>query len=162
MEASRVSVQEGYERWAPSYDRDANPVLVLEQRQLGMMLPPLDGKQALDLACGTGRWLDLLLTHGARSVVGVDFSPAMLAVAGGKPTVKGRIIQADCRALPLANGVFDLVICSFALGHLSDLRGVAREVGRVTKPRADVYVSDLHPQAYRLGWQTGFRDSRGA
>src|SRR5208282_2100022 len=39
---------------------------------------------------------------------------------------------------------------------------VAREVGRVATPGADVYVSDLHPLAYGQGWQTRFRDRRGA
>ena len=162
MERSCVSVQEGYERWAPTYDRDPNPLLALEERQLKLMIPPLEGKRVLDLACGTGRWLAWLMTGGASSGVGVDSSPAMLAAAKEKPGVRRRIVQADCRAVPLANAVFDLVVCSFAVGHIPDLRSVAREVGRVTTASADVYVTDLHPLAYGQGWQTGFRDNGGA
>lgn len=162
MERTCVTVQEGYERWAPTYDRDPNPLLALEERQLKLMLPPLAGKRALDLACGTGRWLAWLMTGGANSGVGVDFSPAMLAAAKEKPSLRGRLVQADCRSLPFANAVFDLVVCSFAVGHIPDLRSVAHEVGRVATPKADVYVTDLHPRAYGQGWQTGFRDRRGA
>ena len=162
MERCLVSVQEGYERWAPTYDRDPNPLLALEERQLILMIPPLGGKRVLDLACGTGRWLARLMSGGAGSGVGVDFSPAMLAAAREKSDVKGRVVQADCRAVPFAHAAFDLVICSFAVGHIPDLRSVAREVGRVATPGADVYVSDLHPRAYDRGWQTGFRDRRGA
>jgi malonyl-CoA O-methyltransferase len=162
MERSCVSVQEGYERWAPTYDRDPNPLLALEERQLSHMIPALEGKRVLDLACGTGRWLSWLMSRGASSGAGVDFSPAMLAAAKQKTAVRGRVVQADCRAVPFAGAVFDLVICSFAVGHIPDLRSVAREVGRVATPGADVYVSDLHPQAYGQGWHTGFRDSCGA
>jgi ubiquinone/menaquinone biosynthesis C-methylase UbiE len=162
MERNCVSVQEGYERWAPTYDRDPNPLLALEERQLKLLLPPLAGKRVLDLACGTGRWLEWLMTGGASSGVGVDFSPAMLAAAKEKSAVRGRVVQADCRAVPFAHAVFNLMICSFALGHIADLRSVAREVGRVATPGADVYVSDLHPLAYGQGWQTRFRDRRGA
>jgi ubiquinone/menaquinone biosynthesis C-methylase UbiE len=162
MERSYVSVQEGYERWAPTYDRDPNPLLALEERQLRLMVPPLEGKRVLDLACGTGRWLAWLMTRGASSGVGVDFSPAMLAAAKEKSAVRGRVVQANCRAVPFANAVFDLVVCSFAVGHIPDLRSVAREVGRVATPGADVYVSDLHPLAYGQGWQTGFRDNSRA
>jgi SAM-dependent methyltransferase len=86
----------------------------------------------------------------------------MLAAAKEKSGVRGRLVQADCRAVPFANAVFNVVVCSFAVGHIHDLQSVAREVRRVTAAGADVYVSDLHPQAYGQGWQAGFRDSRGA
>jgi hypothetical protein len=33
-----------------------------------------------------------------------------------------------------------------------------REAPCVTKPGADVFVSDLHPEAYARGWRAGFRD----
>ncbi len=162
MERSRVTVQEGYERWAPTYDRDPNPLLALEERQLRLMIPPLEGKRVLDLACGTGRWLAWLMRRGARSGVGLDFSPAMLAAAKEKSEVGGRVVQADCCAVPFAHAAFDLVVCSFAVGHIPDVQNVAREVGRVATAVADVYVSDLHPLAYGEGWQTGFHDGRGA
>ena len=34
---------------------------------------------------------------------------------------------------------------------------MARELARVTRPDADVFVSDLHPEAYTRGWRVGFR-----
>jgi ubiquinone/menaquinone biosynthesis C-methylase UbiE len=157
-----VSVQEGYERWAPTYDRDLNPLLALEERKLKPLVSHPRGKRVLDLACGTGRWLAWLLAQGAASGVGVDLSAAMLAVARRKPALQKRLVQADCGAIPFADGVFDLVTCSFALGHIPDSERLAREVGRVTVAGADVYVSDLHPLVYAQGWRTAFRDRRGA
>ena len=157
----RVSVEEGYERWAATYDTGPNPLLRLEERQLRRMLPRLEGRRVLDLACGTGRWLDWMLSQGACLGVGVDFSPAMLAVAKQKPALRHRLVRADCRAIPLASARFDLVILSFAVGHFRTLARVAGEVGRVAAPGADLYVSDLHPLAYNQGWQTRFRDESG-
>src|SRR5579863_3159981 len=90
-----VSVEEGYERWAETYDDAPNPLLHLEERKLTALLPDLDGKCALDLACGTGRWLEKLLGMGARLQVGVDFSAAMLRVAGKKSALHGRLARAD-------------------------------------------------------------------
>lgn len=162
MRRSCISVQEGYERWAPTYDRDPNPLLALEGRQLKVMIPPLNGKRVLDLACGTGRWLTWLMTGRPTVGVGIDFSQAMLHVAKGKPNAQRRLVQADCRLMPFADSVFDLVVCSFAVGHIPDLRSVASEVRRVTAARADVFVSDLHSLAYMHGWRTGFRDHQGA
>lgn len=157
-----VSVEEGYRRWAPSYDLDLNPLLALEERQLKTLLPCLTGKCVLDLACGTGRWLTRLLADGATSGVGLDNSAAMLERAREKAGLRNRLVRADSRSLPFAEGAFDLVVCSFALGHLFELESTAQEVARVTVPGAAVYLSDLHPQAYSRGWRTRFRDRLGA
>jgi ubiquinone/menaquinone biosynthesis C-methylase UbiE len=157
-----VSVEEGYERWAATYDDASNPLLHLEERKLTALLPDLGGKCALDLACGTGRWLEKLPGMGTRLQVGVDFSAAMLRVAEKKSALHGRLARANCLGLPFQTSVFDLVVCSFALSHISDLGQALSELARVTKTGADVVVSDLHPEAYARGWRTGFRDSRNA
>jgi len=157
-----VSVEEGYERWAPTYDHAPNPLLHLEERKLAPLLPDLRGKHVLDLACGTGRWLQKLSAQGAGRGVGVDLSAAMLRVADRKAVISGRLARADCRSLPFQHSIFDLVVCSFALGHIHDLDAMVRELARVTKAGADVFVSDLHPEAYARGWRTGFRDSSSA
>jgi ubiquinone/menaquinone biosynthesis C-methylase UbiE len=126
------------------------------------MLPDLRGKRVLDLACGTGRWLERISAQGADSAIGVDLSAAMLRVAGKKPAIVGRLAQADCLNLPFRSAVFDLVVCSFALGHIHALGAMVSELARVTKSGADVLVSDLHPQAYAQGWRTAFRDPHRA
>ncbi|MGP0020866.1 MAG: class I SAM-dependent methyltransferase [Candidatus Sulfotelmatobacter sp.] len=156
-EARTVSAAEGYEWWAPSYDHAPNPLLAREERYLSALLTGLHGKSALDLACGTGRWLEKLMEQGCESGVGIDYSSAMLRVAGEKPAIRGRLARADCDSLPLPSDCFDLAICSFAVGHIHDLGSVARELGRVTRAGADVFVTDLHSEAYALGWRVGFR-----
>jgi ubiquinone/menaquinone biosynthesis C-methylase UbiE len=94
--------------------------------------------------------------------VGVDLSAAMLRVGAKRAAVHGRLARADCLSLPFQASIFDLVVCSFALGHIADLAQALSELARVTKAGAEVIVSDLHPEAYGRGWRTGFRDSRSA
>lgn len=153
-----VGVAEGYERWAPVYDRSPNPLLSREERYLLPILPDLRNKSVLDLACGTGRWLERVLLLGSESAVGVDCSMPMLEVAARKLIKRGLLVRGSCERLPLSREAFDVVICSFAVGHVSNLDIVARELARVTRIDGDVFVSDLHPEAYARGWRVGFRD----
>lgn len=153
-----VPAAEGYERWAPMYDDAPNPLLAREERYLLPLLTDLREHSFLDLACGTGRWLDRLIARGCKAGVGIDRSMAMLRVAATKKAIRNSLTGADCGNLPFSCAAFDLAICSFALGHIGDLRPVVHELARVMKPGAKVFISDLHPEAYARGWRVGFRD----
>ena len=152
-----LPVAQAYERWALTYDQSPNPLLVREERYLLPLLPRLQGRRALDLACGTGRWLEKLRDAGARAV-GVDSSTAMLDVARHKSALQGQFARADCLQLPFPAAVFDFAICSFAISHFRFLEGAIRELARVLKPNSQLWISDLHPEAHKRGWRTGFRD----
>lgn len=159
---SFVDARDGYERWAPTYDDFPNPLLAREQRHVIPLLPELRNCRVLDLACGTGRWLSQISATNARSIVGIDLSSAMLHVAGRKQQLSGTLAQADCRNLPFRRSTFDFAICSFALAHIQNLQNAATEFARVMKPKSDLFVTDLHPEAYAWGWRTGFRDRQSA
>ena len=156
-----VSAEDGYKCWAATYDRDLNPLLHREERHWMSLLPAFAGKRVLDLACGTGRWLQKCVDLGLQFSVGVDISQSMLAIASMKPGLSQRIALADCIELPFGDRIFDLAICSFAAWHVSKVSLMARELARVTKRRGTVLLSDLHPEAHAQGWRTGFRDSGG-
>jgi ubiquinone/menaquinone biosynthesis C-methylase UbiE len=157
-----VSVTEGYELWAPSYDHDPNPLLALEQRTLDGQLPGLAGKDVLDIGCGTGRWLERFLKLGARSAIGVDLSSGMLTAAWQKPRLRGRLVRGNCAALPFRSRTADFIMCSFVTSHLPDLTAFAGEIARVARPHADCYVTDVCPTARARGWRTGFRHANGS
>ena len=157
-----LSVTAGYERWAKTYDDSHNPLLALEQRMIAPLLPDLAGKQVLDVACGTGRWFSLLAARSAGQLIGADISRAMLRIANTKLNLSQALIQADCTAIPLQEGGIDFAICSFAAGHIRNLDGFAAECSRVLRAGAELFLTDLHPDAYSAGWRTGFRDHRGA
>jgi SAM-dependent methyltransferase len=149
FDRARLSAAEGYARWAPI-------------RHLLPLLADLRNKSILDLACGTGRWLERLMSVGGASGVGLDRSEAMLQIARGKGLIAGKLTRATCENLPFRSNIFDLAICSFALGHIPNFGSMASELARVTKPSAEIFVSDLHPDAYDRGWRVGFRDQNTA
>jgi len=157
-----TSAAEGYERWAPIYDAGPNPLLAREERYLLPLLGDVRTKTILDLACGTGRWLEKLASQGSAAYVGIDASAAMLRVANRKQLIAGKLTRGTCDCLPFGTHVFDLAICSFALGHFLDVEQFATEVSRVSKPGADIFVTDLHPSAHEQGWRVGFRDRESA
>lgn len=157
-----LGVKEGYERWASSYDYAPNPVIAREERYLESLIPSMRGKNVLDLACGTGRWLEKIVARGAAVGTGIDCSNAMLRIAAEKSSLRRKLTQGLCEELPFAQSVFDCAICSFALGHIQNLRKLGRELASVMKAGGEVFVSDLHPEAYARGWRTGFRDAHSA
>ena len=81
-----------------------------------------EGQSVLDIACGTGIVSRMAKEKlGAQSrVVGVDLSPAMLALAGSiAPSVEFR--NGNAQQLPLSDGEsFDVVFCSQGLQFFPD------------------------------------------
>ena len=150
-----ISAPAAYRLWASTYDQDPNPLVALEHRVLSERLDLVPGERMMDLATGTGRWLEYALARGVRGT-GVDFCGEMLAAAASKRGVRGRLTQADVCALPFASHSVDLAVCSFALGYIDRLELAFREMARIARR---IITSDLHPDAVRAGWVRSFRDS---
>jgi malonyl-CoA O-methyltransferase len=147
-----ISAAEAYPLWAETYDHDSNPLVELEHRILKERLHVLPGERLIDLATGTGRWLEYALSHGAVAT-GADFCPEMLAVAAIKRSVKGRLACADLCALPFGSDSADLAVCSLALGYVELIELAVREMARVARR---IVISDLHPEAVHAGWVRSF------
>jgi malonyl-CoA O-methyltransferase len=129
--------------------------VALEQRYLSPLLTNLKGKGVLDIACGTGRWMQR--THGqSAKVFGCDFSAEMIATAAQKLGLAGRLALADARKLPFASSWADVTLCALALGHISTPRDVIAELARVTRQGGQVILTDFHPEAVRRGWKRTF------
>jgi len=152
--ADSVSPQEGYAHWAATYDKDINPVVALQERILRATLPDARSKTVVDLGCGTGRSLSLWREQKPARLIGIDFSPPMLRRAASSAD---SLIAADCSALPLGDGIADLVSCCLTLGYLSDIDSFASEVARITSPGGAILISELHPESVvRFGWRRGY------
>src|SRR5262249_27045063 len=82
------------------------------------LLPELNGRHVLDLACGHGRLSRELARRGAR-VVGVDISAVLLEKARSRDSsepLRIRYLQADATSPRLLDEQrFDLVTCHFGL-----------------------------------------------
>jgi SAM-dependent methyltransferase len=154
----RLSPQEGYRLWSRVYDAEPNPMLSLEERYLYPLLPPLAGRDIVDLGCGTGRWLVRLAAHSSRSMVGVDSSPEMLEHAERKLGGSATLLAGDAEHVPLPESSADIVLASFVLSYLSGLDHFAEEIRRIARPDAHVFLTDVHPVTELvLGWARGFR-----
>jgi demethylmenaquinone methyltransferase / 2-methoxy-6-polyprenyl-1,4-benzoquinol methylase len=103
-------------------------------------------RRVLDLCCGSGDLCFLAEDLGARSVVGVDFTLPMLAVARERRRSGGRrsaFAQADALALPFADGTFDALTISYGLRNIADLDAALREMRRVLAPGGRAVVLDF-------------------
>lgn len=153
-----LSSLDAYERWAQSYPPYAhNALMELEQQVMLGLLPPLSGRTVLDLACGSGRYGILARQRGARLVIGVDNSRAMLATAAAQFPCA----LATTEAVPLVQGAVDGVICGLALGHLPNLQPSMNEICRLLKPGGWALISDIHAQAAARGAQRTFTAADG-
>ncbi|WP_138005153.1 class I SAM-dependent methyltransferase [Halalkalirubrum salinum] len=100
-------------------------------------LGPVEGKQILEVACGTGRFTVMLADRGA-DIVGLDISPAMMAK--GRQKAKDadvadhvEFMRGDAARLPFPDDHFDAVF-AMRFFHLADTPVTfLRELRRVSK-----------------------------
>ena len=104
----------------------------------------------LDLGTGTGRMLELLAPLAERAV-GIDQSPAMLAVARARLERAGlrnvQLRQGDIYAVPVERNGYDLVVLHQVLHYLDDPGRALREAARVLRPGGRLLVVDFAPHA---------------
>ena len=144
-------VREMFSRIAWRYDL-VNDIMSLglhrrwKRQTVAMAVPGRKARRVLDLCCGSGDLCFLAEDRGAVSVVGVDFTLPMLAVARERRKNEERrsqFVQADALALPFADGTFDAVTISYGLRNIADLDAALREMRRVLAPGGRAVVLDF-------------------
>jgi len=133
-----------YRTQAERYDR-----LVAREDYQGRLWPaltriqPFAGRTVVELGAGTGR-LTALLVPVAQAVYAFDISAHMLHNARQRLSRIGtRLAVADNRRLPLADGVADVTVVGWSLGHFTawypetwraEVDAALAEMRRVTRP----------------------------
>jgi len=95
------------------------------------------GHDVIDLATGTGVTAIAMAQQGARSVMGVDATPSLLAEAARRADaadVAVDWIEADFSAVPLPDDAADLVVSTFGLIFAADPAAALAECRRLTRP----------------------------
>lgn len=102
-------------------------------------LGPLEGRDILDLACGTGHYCRIFAERGARHVLGVDSAVDMIAQARSVTRTDSERVQYamhDVLSMPKL-GEFDLVTGSFLLNYaqqIDQLYAMCRQIARHLRP----------------------------
>lgn len=110
------------------------------------LLPHVGGMRVLDAGCGSGRYIEWLLDHGAE-VVGIDVSPKMLRQARKRVGKRAELHRADL-GKPLSflkDGAFDLVLAPLVLDYIEDWGPLFAEFNRVVKGFGILVFSCAHP-----------------
>ena len=112
------------------------------------VLPHVGGMRVLDAGCGTGRYTEWLLDHGAE-VMGVDASPRMIRQARKRVAKRAEFHIADL-GKPidfLENRSFDLVLAPLVLDYIEDWVPLFKGFNRVLKGFGLLVFSCGHPFA---------------
>lgn len=105
----------------------------LETPSVESALGDIVGADAIDYACGAGHYSRLLKKLGAKSVLGVDLSPAMIAAAQREESenplgIRYKVSDAATAAI---FGSFDVATAAFLFNYAEDERTLARMLGAV-------------------------------
>ncbi len=94
------------------------------------------GGRVLDVATGTGDMAyEAIRSHSDTQVVGMDFTPGMLAVGVGKYGDAGvRFVLGDALQIPFPDDSFDAVLSGFMMRNVTDIARAFEEQRRVVRP----------------------------
>lgn len=112
----------------------------IEAYTLDQLLPSLEGKSVIDIACGEGHYTRRLRERGAARVVGVDLSPKMVELAqaqeASRPLGGLEYRIGNGKDLPY-EGAFDLAFAAYFLNYAHDraeLQQMCDAIARCLKP----------------------------
>ena len=139
-------IQDRFTRTAEAFSS-----FVLQQRaadvdRLADMARPKATDRVLDAACGPGTYA-LRFAPRVRAVVGLDYTPAMLAKARATAIEGGlantAFTRGDVTSIPFRNGSFEMVTCGFSIHHLAKPASAITEFTRVLSRGGRLALMDL-------------------
>ncbi|MGB0385702.1 MAG: class I SAM-dependent methyltransferase [Ardenticatenaceae bacterium] len=136
-------VQAQYDEIAAVYDVRWHSYITGTLAALPDWLSLVGNESILDVACGTGELERLLLAkHPQLSIVGLDLSANMLAVARQKGLRGVGFSQGSAIDLPFPDGTFDVLVTANSFHYFDFPHLALQEMRRVLKPRGKVVILD--------------------
>ncbi len=128
---------------------------MIEEPAIRALLPALRDKSILDLGCGFGTFEEFALEQGAASILAIDISEKMLALARERirDTRVSFVRQALEDFVPSRHD-FDLAISSLCLHYIDDVGALFARIASSLKPHGLFVFSIEHPMCTSLldGW----------
>jgi ubiquinone/menaquinone biosynthesis C-methylase UbiE len=160
----RLSPVEGYDRWAATYDVQAdNVVFALESPLFSEMLAlaPIEGNNVVDIGCGTGRhWPEILLRNPA-AITGVDPSPKMLQRLQAHYPDARTICSMGEEVPEIADSSCHIVVSTLSLAHIPAAVRAMKEWARILRRGGSMLITDFHPDAILAGMKRTFKSEDG-
>lgn len=106
----------------------------------------LAGKRVLEIGCGRGVGLEILLAQGTTQAMGFDLDPNMVRLAQARLARFGdraRVFVGSADTIPVPDGSFDVVVDYGVIHHIPDWPQTLHEIARVLKPGGVFYFEDL-------------------
>ena len=105
------------------------------------------GEVLVDIGTGRGELLRVALEQGAARAIGIEYSPDALELARSSG---GELLLADARAIPLEDGIADLVTLLDVAEHLApdELDRTLAEAHRLLKPGGRLLVHTFPTRTY--------------
>lgn len=124
-------------------------------RRLARRLGICAGQRVLDVACGTGEWLQAAYEREAL-IFGVDLSEKAISFCS-RNNPEGQFLANSAENLPFGNESMDIISCLGSLEHFPDKPAALAEMYRLLKPGACLVISVPNSNflAYRLGLYGG-------
>lgn len=122
---------------------------VLWRRKLARLISADRPVTVVDVAVGTAEVaMEIARQRPRASIVGVDFTPAMLFVGQRKLQRRGldrriRMLAGDARRLPLPDACADVVTISFGIRNVQERDQALSEFFRILKPGGRLYVMEF-------------------
>src|SRR5579864_4144208 len=147
-----------FDRIAPVYDSWAGGQHGRVAARLVELAAPAKGEHVLDVGTGTGLVAHLVAPRvNPGSVVGIDLSPQMLAIARSKQSKNVQFLGMAAEHLVFRPDTFDLVTMGEALTYLADPAAALEEANRVLRPGGRIAISiqrrSLNTRAQELFFQ---------
>jgi ubiquinone/menaquinone biosynthesis C-methylase UbiE len=135
------------ERQHEVYDAARSPLPAVRERWRGVLGRYLERKARptiLDLGCGTGAYSEWLAGAFDATVLGVEPSARMRAVAEREHARAGvGYLDGSAEAIPLPDASCDAALLSHVVHHVADRAACTRELRRVLRPDGLVLVRGM-------------------